>query len=205
MFRDRGVPAAKAAFYRVFIDSGSGPEYLGLYTMIEDPADGSMLDAQFGGRGAIYSPGPAQWSGRGRGVSNKTNEETATSRLRGRHRLAAPRRTPAARNGSLSETRLDPGPFSAWLAVNTVVRNCDAYCVFAHTPSLRYPGSRAPSWIPWTTPRALLGSAGWRWIAFRGGDDIRTPTRGAVALISRLMSDEVYASRIAALSRALEG
>ena len=65
VFRDRGVPAARAAFYRVFVDAGAGPEYWGLYTMIEDPADGAMLDAQFGGRGGnLYKPdGPgANWT-----------------------------------------------------------------------------------------------------------------------------------------------
>src|SRR5688572_2043718 len=51
VFRDRGVPAPRAAFYRVMVDAGDGPQYWGLYTMIEDPADGAMLDAQFGGRG----------------------------------------------------------------------------------------------------------------------------------------------------------
>ena len=61
MLRDRGVPAARAAFYRVVVDTGEGAGYWGLYTMVEDPSDGAMLDAQLGGRGAnLYKPdGPA--------------------------------------------------------------------------------------------------------------------------------------------------
>ncbi len=61
VLRDRGVPAARAAFYRVVVDTGEGARYWGLYTMVEDPSDGAMLDAQLGGRGAnLYKPdGPA--------------------------------------------------------------------------------------------------------------------------------------------------
>ena len=29
IFRDRGVPAPRSAFYRIYVDTGSGPEYLG--------------------------------------------------------------------------------------------------------------------------------------------------------------------------------
>jgi len=64
MFRDRGVPAPRVAFYRIFVDSGGGSEYWGLYTMVEDPADGAMLQAQFGkSSGNLYKPdGPgADW------------------------------------------------------------------------------------------------------------------------------------------------
>jgi len=57
VLRDRGVPAARAAFYRVVVDSGTGPEYWGLYTLIEDLADGAMLEAQFGSKdGNLYKP-----------------------------------------------------------------------------------------------------------------------------------------------------
>ena len=65
IFGDQGVPAPRAAFYRVMVDVGQGFEYWGLDTMIEDPDDGAMLDAQFGGRGGnLYKPdGPgADWT-----------------------------------------------------------------------------------------------------------------------------------------------
>ncbi len=51
IFRDGGVPAARAAFYRVHVDTGSGPEYWGLYSAVEDLDDDAMQIAQFGDTG----------------------------------------------------------------------------------------------------------------------------------------------------------
>jgi spore coat protein H len=81
ILRDRGVPAPRAAFYRVFIDAGAGAEYWGLYTMIEDPSDGAMLDAQLNGRsGNLYKPDGkgADWTTFAEaGFVKKTNEKDA--------------------------------------------------------------------------------------------------------------------------------
>ena len=55
IFCDAGVPAPRASFYQVYIDKGNGPEYFGLYTMIEDVGD-TMLSSQFvDGSGVITS------------------------------------------------------------------------------------------------------------------------------------------------------
>lgn len=57
IFRDGGVPSARAAFYRVHVDVGEGPEYWGLYTMLEDPDDDPMILAQLGDTGGnLYQP-----------------------------------------------------------------------------------------------------------------------------------------------------
>jgi len=157
VFRDRGVPAARAAFYRVFVDTGSGPEYWGLYTMIEDPADGAMLDAQFGSsRGNLYKPeGPgANWSlpFTREGFVKKTNERAAdfSDVQAAVTALHAPRNNPPAWRTAL-EARFDVEHFVRWLAVNTVIQNWDAYGGLAHNYYLYGDPSRKGQlrWIPW--------------------------------------------------------
>ena len=218
VFRDRGVPAPNAAFYRVFIDSGSGPEYWGLYTMIEDPADGSMLDAQFGGRGGnLYKPeGPgANWvQFAAEGFPKKTNERRADfadvqAAIGALHAAPGPGH---AEWRSALEARFDADLFLRWLAVNTVVQNWDAYGVFAHNYYLYGdPGQQGRlRWVPWDHNLALgagFGGFGQMPAMFGGGDDILHTQKGVQwPLISRLMADEVYASRYREhLSRALEG
>jgi hypothetical protein len=221
VFRDRGVPAARAAFYRVFVDTGGGPAYWGLYTMIEDPADGAMLESQFGGRGGnLYKP-----DGRGanftefarEGFPKKTNEkrddfsdvEAAISALH-----AAPGPGSPAWRAAL-EARFDADHFLRWLAVNTAIQNWDAYGTFAHNYYLYGdPGQKGRlRWIPWDHNFALGAGIGGGGFGpggppmFGGGDDILHTRAGSQwPLISRLLADEVYAARYREhLARALEG
>ena len=163
VFRDRGVPAPRAAFYRVFVDTGAGPEYWGLYTMIEDPADGAMLDAQFGGRGGnLYKPdGPGanftQFAEEG--FPKKSNQKKADfsdveAAITALHALPGPGN--AAWRTAL-EARFDADLFLRWLAVNTAVQNWDAYGGMAHNYYLYGdPGQKGRlRWIPWDHNLAL--------------------------------------------------
>jgi len=217
VLRDRGVPAPRAAFYRVSVDTGAGPEYWGLYTMIEDPSDGAMLDAQFGdGGGNLYKPdGPgANWSAFNReGFDKKTNETAADfSDVEGAVRaLHAPRDDARAWRGAL-EAKFDVDLFLRWLAVNTAIENWDAYGVMAHNYYLYGdPSSQGVlKWIPWDhnfafgaspMPPGAVPPAG------RGGPPGGLPMFGASTdvlhakvgptwpLVQRLMADEVYAAR----------
>jgi spore coat protein H len=156
VLRDRGVPAARAAFYRVMVDVGQGPEYWGLYTMIEDPADGAMLDAQFGSRtGHLYKPegAGASWVRFDAGsFENRTggNPDGAADVEAAIAALHAPR-DDAARWRQLLEATFDVDQFLRWLAVNTAIENWDTYGVFAHNYYLY--GDPAQDgrlrWIPW--------------------------------------------------------
>jgi len=262
VFRDRGVPAPRAAFYRVFVDSGAGPEYWGLYTMIEDPADGAMLDAQFGGRsGNLYKPdGPgANWTQFIKeGFPKKTNEKQADfgdveAAVAALH--APPGPGNVAWRTAL-EARFDADLFLRWLAVNTAIQNWDAYGAMAHNYYLYGdPGQKGRlRWIPWDNNLALGAGFGGRGgfvpggpppgfppgaqpagapfafgrgvpppgaaaegqnppvpfqmpMMFGGGDDILHAQAGTQwPLISRLMVDDVYASRYREhLARALDG
>src|SRR5690606_17314419 len=56
IFRAAGVPAARTAFYRVYVDYGEGSKYFGLYTMVEVP-DTPMFSTQFKStEGNLYKP-----------------------------------------------------------------------------------------------------------------------------------------------------
>ena len=214
VFRERGVPAPRAAFYRVFVDTGNGPEYWGLYTMIEDPADGAMFDAQFGGRGGnLYKPdGPgANWTQFARdGFPKKTNERQADfsdveAAITALH--AAPGPGSTAWRAAL-EARFDADLFLRWLAVNTALQNWDAYGTFAHNYYLYGdPGQKGLlRWIPWDHNLALGASFG-GFGGFGDGDDLLHTQKGSQwPLISRLLADEVYAARYREhLARAMEG
>jgi spore coat protein CotH len=56
LFRDAGIPSAAASFIRIYLDRGTGSQYLGLYTMVEVP-DNPMLSRVFGSDdGNLYKP-----------------------------------------------------------------------------------------------------------------------------------------------------
>jgi len=189
IFRDRGVPAPRAAFYRVFVDTGEGPAYWGLYSMIEDPADGAMLDAQFGTRrGNLYKPeGPgADWTRFvAEGFVKKTNERTADfgDVKRAIDALHAPRGDAVVWRAGL-EAAFDVELFLRWLAVNSSIGNWDAYGAMAHNYYLYGDPSQGGRlrWIPWDnnfafgTGRGLPGGAGRFGGPRRGG-----PPPGAAA------------------------
>jgi hypothetical protein len=156
IFRDRGVPAPRAAFYRVVVDTGAGPEYWGLYTMVEDPSDGAMLDSQLAGRASnLYKPdGPgADWTRfEKEGFEKKTNEDAADFRdvERAIAALHAPRADATQWRADLEKT-FDVDRFLRWLAVNTAIENWDTYGAMAHNYYLYGDpknGGRL-QWIPW--------------------------------------------------------
>ena len=162
IFRDRGVPAPRSAFYRVYVDTGSGSEYWGLYTMVEDPGDGAMLDSQLGGRtGNLYKPdGPgADWTRFDKeGFSKKTNEDEANFAdvEAAIAALQAPRDNPAQWRAKL-ESVFDVDHFLRWLAVNTAIDNWDTYGAMAHNYYLYGdPKQRGRlQWIPWDNNMAF--------------------------------------------------
>jgi hypothetical protein len=177
VLRDRGVPAARAAFYRVFVDTGEGAAYWGLYTMVEDPADGAMLDAQLGGRGAnLYKPdGPAaNWTRfEAASFEKKTNERAndfsdVIAAIDAVHAEATDRGAWRAR----LERVFDVDLFLRWLAVNTAIDNWDVYGSMAHNYYLYGDLSRQGRlrWIPWDHNMAFGAGPG-AGRGFPGGPD----------------------------------
>ena len=155
IFRDRGVAAPRVAFYRIVVNTGTGDESWGLYTLVEDPADPAMLASQFGGAsGNLYKPdGPgADWTTFDRaGFEKKTNKATADFSDIQAAIEALHADLPAAAWRANLERHFDVDVFLRWLAVNQVVDNWDAYGRFAHNYYLYAdPGRNGRLvWIPW--------------------------------------------------------
>jgi spore coat protein H len=136
VLRDAGLVAARAAFYRVYVDVGDGPVYWGVYTMVEDPSD-QLPAARFAdGSGNVYKP-----DGTGadftrfdvRGFEKKSNEQEADfgDVQRAISALNASREDAAAWRRRLEQT-LDVDAFLGNLAVRNAIDHWDGYGQLAH-------------------------------------------------------------------------
>lgn len=208
ILHDRGLPAPRTAFYRVFVDTGDGEVYWGLYTMIEDPADGAMLDREFGSDdGNLYKPESTWASFEEAEFPKKTNELLAdfSDVQAAIEALHGDRSDPEDWRESL-EAVFDVDAFLRWLAVNTVVVEWDSYGRMPHN----YYVYGDPNddgrlvWIAWDhnmsmSTRTPFGGGSFDDI-FHTGVDERWP------LISYLLADELYAERYRdAVEDALQG
>lgn len=164
VFRDAGLAVSHTAFYTLYVDHGDGPEYFGVYTMVEE-VDDTVIDTQFSDDdGNLYKPD-------GDGASfaegtfsedvfvKKTNEDEADfSDIEALFTaLHADNRTtdPAAWREEL-ETIFDTDTFLKYLAVNTVIQNWDTYGRMTHNYFLyNNPDTDKLSWIPWDNNEAL--------------------------------------------------
>ena len=165
LFRKAGVPAARTAFYRVYIDHGEGSQYFGLYTMVEVP-DAPMFQTQFlKDGGNLYKP-----SGRGAQFGSfnaehffkKTNEKQADFRdIEAIFRALHADRDDAATWRKNLEAVFDVEGFLKYLAVNNVIQNWDTYGSMAHNYYLYTdPGDNLVHWIPWDHNMSMGGGPG---------------------------------------------
>jgi spore coat protein H len=163
LLRTAGIPAARTAFYRVFVDFGAGRKYCGVYTMVE-VVDDTMIEDQFGeDAGNIYKPesnfaafNPAQFE--------KKNNEAASSWADVQafiNALNAPTRTtdPAGWRSALEAT-FNMDHFLKWLAINNAMVNWDTYGAIAHNYYLYHHSTRKLTWIPWDHNQSLSGNPG---------------------------------------------
>ena len=167
LFREAGVPSPVAGFTRVYLDRGTGPEYLGLYTMVEIPGR-ALLRTQFGESGGnLYKPNGtgARWTTFApEDFPKKTNEDDAdwTDVRTAITALHASRGNAATWRAGLEATFNVDG-FLKWLAVNTLVGNRDTYGGQAPHNYYLYADPRQRDrlqWIPWDLDRAFGGTDG---------------------------------------------
>lgn len=164
VFRNAGLVSSHAAFYTVYVDHGNGPEYFGLYTLVEE-VDDTVLDEQFSDDdGNLYKPdGDAASFAAGTYNESeyvkKTNEdegdfsdvESLLSILHDDTRTT----DPVAWRTNLDAV-LDTDVFLKYLAVNTVIQNWDTYGRMTHNYFLyNNPDTSKLTWIPWDNNEAL--------------------------------------------------
>jgi spore coat protein CotH len=163
IFRMGGIPAPQTAFYRVYIDFGSGLKYCGVYTCVEVPED-NMIKDQFGEeKGNIYKPESRLTGFIAREFEKKNNDsipdytdvQSFITALNQNIRLT----DPAAWRKNLEST-FNVSHFLKWLAINNTMVNWDTYGSMTHNYYLYNHSTRKLTWIPWDNNEALTGSPG---------------------------------------------
>ncbi|WP_189360724.1 CotH kinase family protein [Algibacter mikhailovii] len=164
VFRNAGLAGSHTGFYTLYVDHGDGPEFFGLYTLVEE-VDGSVLDTQFSDDdGNLYKPdGDAASFAAGTYDEDeyvkKTNEDEAdftdVASLLAAINDDIRTTDPETWRANL-ETVFDTDVFLKYLAVNTVIQNWDTYGLMTHNYYLyNNPDTHKLTWIPWDNNEAL--------------------------------------------------
>lgn len=164
IFRNTGLASSHAALYTVYVDHGDGPQYFGVYTLVEE-VDDTVIDTQFDDNdGNLYKPdGDAASFASGTYNEDeyvkKTNEDEADfsdvesllAIINDESRFT----DPATWRTNL-ESVFDTDVFLKYLAVNTVIQNWDTYGRMTHNYFLYNDATTGKlNWIPWDNNEAL--------------------------------------------------
>lgn len=164
LFRKFGMASSQTSFCAVYVDFGSGPQYFGLYTLVEE-VDDTVLDSQFAdGSGNCYKPdGDAATFSSGTydesELVKQTNKDSAdysdVSNLY--DVINSSLRTSDLETWKTNlENSLDLDVFLKWLAANTSIQNWDTYGNMTHNFYLYHnPSSKLLEWIPWDANEAF--------------------------------------------------
>jgi len=197
IFKNAGLAVSHTAFYTLYVDHGEGPQYFGLYTLVEE-VDNTLIDTQFSSDdGNLYKPENeganfVEGSFNERGFEKKTNEDAADwsdiqalfSALHDDSRT-----TDSAAWRAQLESVFAVDVFLHYLAVNTLVQNWDTYGRMLHNYYLyNNPDNQLLTWIPWDNNEALQEGK-------MGGAlnlDFSNLSLGEWPLIEYLYNDPVY-------------
>ena len=200
IYQKAGMAVSHTAFYTLYVDHGDGPEYFGLYTLVEE-VDNTVIDTQFSSDdGSLYKP-------TGTGASfidgsfnendfdKKTNEDEANwsdiqALFTALH--SSSRTTDAQSWRSDLESVFDTDAFLQYLAINTVIQNWDSYGRMTQNYYLyNNPANNLLTWIPWDHNEALQDGK-------NGGSlnlNFSDLQSGSWPLIEYLYADEVYRAK----------
>ena len=200
VFRNAGLVASHTAFYTVYVDHGEGPQYFGVYTMVEE-VDDTVLGTQFSDDdGNLYKP-DGDAASFALGTYNESEYVKKTNEDEGDFNDVASllavvndesRITDPETWRSNLDAILDTDVFLKYLAVNTVVQNWDTYGRMTHNYFLyNNPDTSKLTWIPWDNNEALqTGKMGGSLpLDFSGLNSAEWP------LIGYLYQDSVYKSQ----------
>ena len=197
VFRKAGVPVSHTAFYTLYVDHGNGPEYFGLYTLVEE-VDGEVLDTQFtSDDGNLYKPedfGASFIDGSfdEEYFEKKTNEDEEDwsdilALFAALHDDTAST-DPATWRANL-ESVFDVDGFLKYLAVNEIIQNWDSYGKMTQNYYLyNDPETSKLTWIPWDHNEALQEGKQGGALAL----DFANMEANSWPLIEKLYADEMY-------------
>ncbi len=169
LFRQFGLASAQTSFYALYIDTGSGAQYFGLYTLVEE-VDDTVIETQFSdGSGNLYKPeDDAAYFKSGTYDEDefylKTNTDTAdySDVLALYNAINSSMRTSDITAWqTLLESTFDVDTFLRWLAANITLQNWDTYGNMAHNYFLyNNPTTGLLTWIPWDNNESLQSGNG---------------------------------------------
>lgn len=164
LFRQFGLGSSQTSFCELYVDFGSGPQYFGLYTIVEE-VDDTVLSTQYAdGSGNLYKPdGDAATFAAGSfnedEMVKQTNEDLAdySDVLALYDVINSSSRTSDVETWKSSlESILDVDIFLKWLAANTTIQNWDTYGNMTHNYYLyNNPSTGLLEWIPWDANEAF--------------------------------------------------
>ena len=164
LFREFGLVASQTTFCVLYVDNGSGPQYYGVYTIVEE-MDDTVLKSQLGDdSGNLYKP-----DGDAASFAINTYDESEMEKKNNEDLedysdvkalydiINSDLRTSntALWKVNLSEV-FNVDIFLKWLAANTVIQNWDTYGRMTHNFYLyNNPDDNLLCWIPWDNNEAL--------------------------------------------------
>ncbi len=223
VFEAAGLVVSHTAFYELYVDHGDGPEYFGLYTLVEE-VDDTVIDTQFASNdGNLYKPedeGATFVEGTfgEEYFEKKTNDDDDEADWSDILALFDVLHDDTATTDSATwranlEAVFDVDGFLKYLAVNEIIQNWDTYGRMSHNYYLyNDPETSLLTWIPWDNNEAFqdgkmggalaldfsnLDSAGWPLISKLYADEVYRAQYDAY--LSEVMSDAFETSRIQAL------
>ncbi len=163
IFRLGGVAAPQTAFYRVYVDIGTGMKYWGVYCGIELPDD-NMVKNQLGEEsGNLYKP-ESKLATFVQSEFEKKSNETAADYSDVQTFIAKLNASTRTTNPTLWKQELEAvfnmPYFLKYLAINNAIVNWDTYGLMAHNYYLYNHTSNKIMWIPWDNNEALTRSPG---------------------------------------------
>lgn len=197
LFRDFGITAAQTAFCTVYVDYGEGPQYFGVYTIVEE-MDDTGIESQFADdSGNIYKPdGDAATF-----ADNTYDEEEMEAKTETNYEDVKALYSLINSESRVSdydvwkaelEAIFDVDEFIKYLAVNNTIQNWDTYGNMTHNYYLyNNPETNLLTWIPWDNNEAFTSGKGNMVSLSFSMDEVGDDW----PLISYLMADEDYHSR----------
>ncbi len=166
LFRAFGIAAAQTAFCVVYIDYGSGSEYFGVYTIVEEVDDTLIKDTDWfsDSSGNLYKPedDAASFKSGTYDTSEfylKTNTSSPNySDVKSLYDALhdSSRTSNSSTWQAQIESVFNVDRFIKWLAANTAMQNWDTYGSMAHNYFIyTNPSDGLITWIPWDNNEAL--------------------------------------------------
>ncbi|MDA3817140.1 MAG: CotH kinase family protein [Prolixibacteraceae bacterium] len=164
LFRQFGLASSQTAFCVVYVDHGNGPQYYGVYTLVEE-VDDTVYETQFAkSTGNLYKPeGDAATFASGTFDTDelylKTNEDSAdySDAMALYDAINSSLRTSDVETWKSNlEGVFDVDAFLKYLAANNTIQNWDTYGNMTHNYYLyNNPDNNKLTWMPWDNNEAF--------------------------------------------------